>query len=68
METYIEYLNTSTNNSTESEFGNFLKGGNLSLDGGFPPVYECLRSCYVCLGWLLGFLGVGSPISPLVVG
>ena len=42
METYIEYLNNSVNNTTESEFNNFLNGGgNINIDGGFPPVYEC---------------------------
>ena len=42
METYIEYLSNNTNNTTDSEFSNFLKGGGkLNLEGGFPPIYEC---------------------------
>ena len=42
METYIEYLNNSMNETSDSEFNNYLSGGgNMNLDGGFPPVYEC---------------------------
>ena len=41
MKTYIDHLNNSINNTTESEFEKNLTGGNVDLEGGFPSVYEC---------------------------
>ena len=43
MDSYIEHLNNSINNTSDSEFSNYLKGGG--IDGGFPVVDYVKHQC-----------------------